>query len=118
MTMQGGTDVRAGLERTVPTSSACSGWWRRTAKRYRTDFTVSVDAAKGVSTGISAHDRAETIRLLANPKSPPEDLVQPGHIFPLRAKDGGVLGALVTPKRRSTSPGWRDCNRPACSAKS
>jgi 3,4-dihydroxy 2-butanone 4-phosphate synthase/GTP cyclohydrolase II len=58
---------------------------------YRTDFTVSVDAAKGVTTGISAHDRAATIRTIAKPKSVPEDLVQPGHIFPLRAKEGGVL---------------------------
>jgi 3,4-dihydroxy 2-butanone 4-phosphate synthase/GTP cyclohydrolase II len=58
---------------------------------YRTDFTVSVDAAHGVTTGISAHDRAATIQILANPKSMPDDLVQPGHIFPLRAKDGGVL---------------------------
>src|SRR6266700_3015483 len=58
---------------------------------YRTDFTVSVDAARGVTTGISAHDRAKTIRAVADPKSSPEDLVQPGHVFPLRAKDGGVL---------------------------
>jgi len=58
---------------------------------YRTDFTVSVDAAKDVTTGISAHDRAVTIQILANPKSTPDDLVQPGHVFPLRAKDGGVL---------------------------
>ena len=58
---------------------------------YRTDFTVSVDAARGVTTGISAHDRAGTINTIADPNSKPEDLVQPGHIFPLRAKDGGVL---------------------------
>jgi 3,4-dihydroxy 2-butanone 4-phosphate synthase/GTP cyclohydrolase II len=58
---------------------------------YRTDFTVSVDAARGVTTGISAHDRATTIQAIANPKSLPDDLVQPGHVFPLRAKDGGVL---------------------------
>ncbi|MGZ4985910.1 MAG: bifunctional 3,4-dihydroxy-2-butanone-4-phosphate synthase/GTP cyclohydrolase II [Chthoniobacterales bacterium] len=58
---------------------------------YRTDFTVSVDAARGVTTGISAQDRAATIQTIANPKSTPEDLIQPGHIFPLRAKDGGVL---------------------------
>jgi 3,4-dihydroxy 2-butanone 4-phosphate synthase/GTP cyclohydrolase II len=58
---------------------------------YRTDFTVSVDAAKGVTTGISAHDRAKTIAAIANLKSTPDDLVQPGHVFPLRAKDGGVL---------------------------
>ena len=58
---------------------------------YRTDFTVSVDAARGVTTGISAHDRAATIKTIANPKSSPGDLLQPGHVFPLRAKDGGVL---------------------------
>src|SRR6266567_1953651 len=58
---------------------------------HRTDFTVSVDAARGVTTGISAYDRATTILAIANPKSSPEDLNQPGHVFPLRAKDGGVL---------------------------
>ena len=58
---------------------------------FKTDFTVSVDATQGVTTGISAADRAKTIRLLANPKSVPAELVQPGHIFPLRAKPGGVL---------------------------
>src|SRR5258707_3114280 len=58
---------------------------------HRTDFTVSVDAARGVTTGISAYDRATTILAIANPKSSPEDLTQPGHVFPLRAKDGGVL---------------------------
>ena len=58
---------------------------------YKTDFTVSVDAARGVTTGISAYDRATTILAIANSKSSPEDLVQPGHVFPLRAKDGGVL---------------------------
>src|SRR5437764_339017 len=58
---------------------------------YRTDFTVSVDAAKGGTTGISAHDRARTIQVLVEPKATPQDLVQPGHVFPLRAKPGGVL---------------------------
>jgi 3,4-dihydroxy 2-butanone 4-phosphate synthase / GTP cyclohydrolase II len=58
---------------------------------FKTDFTVSVDATANITTGISAEDRAKTIRLLANPKSEPGDLVQPGHIFPLRAKAGGVL---------------------------
>src|SRR2546421_414281 len=57
----------------------------------RTDFTVSVDAARGVTTGISAYDRATTILAIANPHSSPDDLTQPGHVFPLRAKDGGVL---------------------------
>ena len=58
---------------------------------FKTDFQVSVDAARGISTGISAADRAETIRLMANPTAVPEDLVQPGHVFPLRARSGGVL---------------------------
>src|SRR5689334_11241281 len=58
---------------------------------HRTDFTVSVDAARGVTTGISTYDRATTILAIANAKSSPEDLNQPGHVFPLRAKDGGVL---------------------------
>jgi 3,4-dihydroxy 2-butanone 4-phosphate synthase/GTP cyclohydrolase II len=57
----------------------------------RTDFTVSVDAAEGISTGISAQDRAQTIRILAEPQARPEQLVQPGHVFPLRARPGGVL---------------------------
>jgi len=57
----------------------------------RTDFTVSVDAARGVTTGISAADRATSIRILADPATSPSDLVQPGHVFPLRAKQGGVL---------------------------
>lgn len=57
----------------------------------RTDFTVSVDAAEGISTGISAYDRTRTIRLIADPSARPEQLVQPGHVFPLRARPGGVL---------------------------
>ncbi len=56
-----------------------------------TAFTVSVDAAKNISTGISAHDRAHTIRLLADAKSTHKDIKRPGHIFPLTAKEGGVL---------------------------
>ncbi|MBN1596120.1 bifunctional 3,4-dihydroxy-2-butanone-4-phosphate synthase/GTP cyclohydrolase II [candidate division FCPU426 bacterium] len=57
----------------------------------RTAFTVSVDARQGVTTGISAHDRAHTVKILVNDKSRPQDLVKPGHIFPLRAREGGVL---------------------------
>ncbi|MSU66606.1 MAG: 3,4-dihydroxy-2-butanone-4-phosphate synthase [Opitutus sp.] len=58
---------------------------------HRTDFTVSVDAAEGITTGISAYDRTRTIKLLADPATRPEQLVQPGHVFPLRARPGGVL---------------------------
>jgi len=58
---------------------------------HRTAFTVSVDAAEGITTGISAFDRARTIQLLANDDTRTDELVQPGHIFPLCARDGGVL---------------------------
>ncbi|HEY4008328.1 MAG TPA: bifunctional 3,4-dihydroxy-2-butanone-4-phosphate synthase/GTP cyclohydrolase II [Pseudonocardia sp.] len=58
---------------------------------FRTAFTVTVDAREGISTGISASDRASTIRLLADPDAGPKDLVRPGHVLPLRARDGGVL---------------------------
>src|SRR5437773_2524374 len=58
---------------------------------FKTDFQISVDAAQGITTGISAADRAATIKILADPTAVPEDLVQPGHVFPLRARPGGVL---------------------------
>ena len=70
-----------GLSRMVP----------QNRESFGTDFTVSVDAREGISTGISAADRARTIRLLADPNSHPSDLVQPGHVFPLQSKTGGVL---------------------------
>jgi 3,4-dihydroxy 2-butanone 4-phosphate synthase/GTP cyclohydrolase II len=59
--------------------------------RLGTAFTVSVDAREGITTGISAADRARTIRLIADPAARPADLARPGHIFPLRARQGGVL---------------------------
>src|ERR1700749_1383869 len=58
---------------------------------HETNFTVSVDLLEGCSTGISASDRARTVQALINPDTKPEDLGRPGHIFPLIAKDGGVL---------------------------
>jgi 3,4-dihydroxy 2-butanone 4-phosphate synthase/GTP cyclohydrolase II len=58
---------------------------------FQTAFTVSVEAREGISTGISAHDRARTVQVAIDPSSRPQDLVQPGHIFPLKAKAGGVL---------------------------
>ncbi len=63
----------------------------RNEARLGTAFTVSVDAREGITTGISAADRARTIRELADPATTPTDLVKPGHIFPLRAREGGVL---------------------------
>lgn len=64
---------------------------RQNREMFKTDFQVTVDAAKGITTGISAPDRAETIRIMADPTTVPQDLVQPGHVFPLRAMPGGVL---------------------------
>ena len=58
---------------------------------FGTPFTVSVEARHGVTTGISAHDRAHTMRTLIDPKSTREDIVMPGHVFPLRARENGVL---------------------------
>jgi 3,4-dihydroxy 2-butanone 4-phosphate synthase/GTP cyclohydrolase II len=60
-------------------------------ENFRTDFQVSVDAAQGISSGISAADRAKAIQILADPAAQPADLVAPGHVFPLRARPGGVL---------------------------
>jgi len=64
---------------------------RQNREVFKTDFQVSVDAARGITTGISAGDRAATIKILADPTAVPENLVQPGHVFPLRARPGGVL---------------------------
>ena len=58
---------------------------------HGTNFTVSIEAAEGVTTGISAYDRAMTVRAAVAPNARPEDIVQPGHIFPLKAQPGGVL---------------------------
>jgi len=73
---------RLDLERMVPLDER---------DRYRTAFTVSVDAREGITTGISAFDRARTIRLLADEKSTADDFIRPGHMFPLQAVPGGVL---------------------------
>lgn len=72
-----------GLPQMVPPEDNQSG--------FGTPFTVSVEAREGVTTGISAHDRAHTIRTLIDPKATQADIVMPGHTFPLRARAGGVL---------------------------
>ncbi len=64
---------------------------RENTSRFSTAFTVSIDARQGITTGISAADRAHTIRLVIDPATKPEDIAQPGHIFPLQAREGGVL---------------------------
>jgi len=58
---------------------------------YQTNFTVSIEASEGVTTGISAYDRAHTIRTAVKPDAKPQNITQPGHIFPLMAQAGGVL---------------------------
>ncbi|MDF3936382.1 bifunctional 3,4-dihydroxy-2-butanone-4-phosphate synthase/GTP cyclohydrolase II [Pseudomonas citronellolis] len=73
--------LRLGLEQMVPNNGSA----------YSTAFTVSIEAASGVTTGISAADRARTVQAAVAPGASAEDIVQPGHIFPLRAREGGVL---------------------------
>ncbi|NKB46699.1 MAG: bifunctional 3,4-dihydroxy-2-butanone-4-phosphate synthase/GTP cyclohydrolase II [Legionellales bacterium] len=64
---------------------------KRNGSKHGTAFTASIEAATGVTTGISAADRARTIEVAIDPTSTPQDIIMPGHIFPLRARDGGVL---------------------------
>jgi 3,4-dihydroxy 2-butanone 4-phosphate synthase/GTP cyclohydrolase II len=64
---------------------------RENTSKFTTAFTISVEAKHGTSTGISAADRAQTVRTIIDPKTKPDDLLMPGHMFPLRARDGGVL---------------------------
>lgn len=64
---------------------------RRDNTHHRTAFTVSIEAKEGITTGISAADRAKTIQTAINPQSGPQDIATPGHVFPLRAREGGVL---------------------------
>ena len=64
---------------------------RGNSSRHKTAFTVSIEAREGITTGISAADRAKTIQVAVDPKTGPQDIATPGHIFPLKARDGGVL---------------------------
>jgi 3,4-dihydroxy 2-butanone 4-phosphate synthase/GTP cyclohydrolase II len=79
--MTGDALARLGIGEMVP----------KNRESFKTAFAVSVDAAQGVTTGISAADRTHTVKLLADPATTADDLVQPGHIFPLAARPGGVL---------------------------
>lgn len=64
---------------------------RQNTARNKTAFTVSIEAKEGIETGISAYDRAHTIKTAIDPKTNADDLARPGHVFPIRAVDGGVL---------------------------
>src|SRR5262245_24712789 len=89
-------DCGRGLVRVATTSErlkqlATEQMVTQNRENFKTDFQVSVDAPKGITTGISAADRAQTITVMADPTTVTEDMVQPGHVFPLRARPGGVL---------------------------
>ena len=83
LAMRGALLDRLKIPMMVPQSQNRSG--------FGTGFTISVEAVNGVSTGISAEDRAHTIHTLIDPNTTPDDIAMPGHVFPLRARDGGVL---------------------------
>jgi 3,4-dihydroxy 2-butanone 4-phosphate synthase / GTP cyclohydrolase II len=91
---------------------------RTNQSRFGTAFTVSIEAREGVTTGISAADRARTIQVAVDPESRPEDLVQPGHVFPLIARSGGVLARPARRRRRSILPAWPGSSRRGSSARS
>jgi 3,4-dihydroxy 2-butanone 4-phosphate synthase / GTP cyclohydrolase II len=85
---------------------------------FRTDFQVSVDAARGITTGISAADRARTIQIMAAPTAVPDDLVQPGHVFPLRAGPAACLQRAGHTEAAVDLVRLAGCGPSACCAKS
>ena len=87
--------------------------------QFGTAFTVSVDAHSrhGVTTGISAHDRAKVVQVLIDPNYGSDDIVMPGHMFPLRARDGASLSVLVRRRPPSTSASWPASPGPRSSAR-
>lgn len=83
------------------------------ASRHQTAFTVSIEAREGVTTGISAADRAQTIAVAINPAMGPQDIAVPGHVFPLMARDGGTWSARDIQRPAWISPVWPDLTHPA-----
>ena len=86
-----GPDLPGPGRRTSWSACSCPRWCRNNQSGFKTAFTVSVEARRGVTTGISAADRATTILAAVADHAQPDDLVSPGHIFPIRARKGGVL---------------------------
>lgn len=84
---------------------------QRNGSRFGTNFTISIEAREGISTGISAADRAATIKAAVADNSRPEDIVSPGHVFPLRPKPGACCRAPARPRAAWTWPAWRASNR-------
>ena len=85
---------------------------------HGTAFTISIDAKEGVTTGISAHDRAHTIKAAVDPASLAEDFARPGHVFPLRARPGGVLERRGQTEAAVDLAGLTGLSRAASSARS
>ena len=90
---------------------------QRNDEAMRTAFTVSIDYRHGTTTGMSASDRAATITRSVDPDVMPSDFSRPGHIFPLRAREGACLNALVTPKPLWTYACWPALRQAACWSK-
>ena len=88
------------------------------ASRHHTNFTVSIEAAEGVTTGISAQDRARTIQTAVRADAKASDLVQPGHVFPLASQPGGVLTRAGHTEAASDLAALAGFNPPASSSKS
>jgi len=86
---------------------------RNRGDKFATAFTYSVDAAAGVTTGISAAARARTVQTLIDPDSGSESIVSPGHIFPLEAREGGVLVRAGHTEAAVDLPSWPDSSRRA-----
>jgi len=91
MTMHGRGMICAAMSNAVADRLELDLMVSENTSAHGTQFTVTVDAKEGISTGISAYDRSVTLRKLADPESKADDFVKPGHIFPLRSKDEGVL---------------------------
>jgi len=85
---------------------------RRNESSFETAFTVSIESREGVTTGISAHDRARTVQTAIDPERGAEDLVKPGHVFPLRARPGASWSGPAIPRPRSTWRASPGCSRP------
>ena len=90
---------------------------RNNTDNHETAFTVSVDHCS-TGTGISAYERAKTVKALLDPEAKPADFRRPGHIFPLRYKEGGYCAVPATPRRLLTWRDWRGSSRPGSYVKS
>lgn len=91
MAMYGRGLICLAMEPAMTDRLELSSMVRRNRDKFSTDFMVSIEAREGVTTGISAHDRAHTVKVAIDPASTIDNIVTPGHIFPIRAREGGVV---------------------------